>query len=566
MEKHWWKEAVIYQIYPRSFKDSNADGIGDLKGIISQLDYLQTLGVDVLWLSPIFASPNADNGYDVSDYEAIMADFGTMQDFDELLAQVHKRHLKVILDLVVNHSSDEHRWFRQSRISKDNPYRDYYIWQPPRNGQPPNDWISFFSGSAWEFDPNTEEYYLHLFLKKQPDLNWENPRLRQEIYQMMRFWLDKGVDGFRMDVIPFLSKDTSFPPYPQGRFGDLSLYANGPRIHEFLHEMNSEVLQHYDCLTVGEGFGVSAEQANLYVGRSRQELQMIYHFDHAVPREEHRFLQPAAELSLVELKAIFDRWDEAIGQEGWQNIYFGNHDNPRVLSRFGHTGTHREASAKMLATLLLTLRGTPTIYQGDELGMTNCPFASVEEFDDVQVKNAYQALIVDTNRSHLTDTFLAAANRIARDHARTPMPWDDSAHAGFTTATQPWLKVNPNFTTINAKEAISRPDSIYHYYRQMLHLRKQHSVLVYGDYQNLTPQNPHVWAFVRNVENESVIVICHFSSEERFFSIPNFINLQQRLIGNYQTTIIRGNELQLQPYEAAVWKVKSAQDNEQDSA
>ena len=392
------KASVIYQIYPRSFADSNGDGVGDLPGILSKLDYLANLGVDVLWLSPIFQSPNADNGYDISDYEAIMPEFGTMADFDALLSGVHERGMRLILDLVVNHSSDEHRWFRESRKSKDNPYRDYYIWR----GGPPNNWQSFFSGPAWAFDEVTGDYYLHLFAKKQPDLNWENPALRQEIYGMMRFWLDKGVDGFRMDVIPFLSKDTAFPDYPEGRFGDLTIHANGPRIHEFLQEMHQEVLAHYpQVITVGEGFGVSAEQANLYVGERRQELQMIYHFDHAVPREEHRFLDPAPEFTLPELKAIFAKWNTALetgldapgdASPGWQNIYFGNHDNPRVLSRFGDPERFPYESATMLATVLLTQRGTPSLYQGDEIGMSNCPFKSIEEYDDIQVRNAWLAL------------------------------------------------------------------------------------------------------------------------------------------------------------------------------
>ena len=468
---HWWKEAVIYQIYPRSFKDSNADGIGDLQGIISKLDYLQLLGVDVLWLSPVFASPNTDNGYDISDYQAIMTEFGSMADFDELLAEAHSRGLKVILDLVVNHSSDEHRWFEEARKSTQNQYRDYYIWRDE-----PNNWQSFFSGSAWELSAETGQYYLHLFAKKQPDLNWESPALRQEIYTMMHFWLGKGVDGFRMDVIPFLSKDPFFPDYPVGRFGDLTIHANGPRIHEFLQEMNHQVLAHYDCLTVGEGFGVAAHQANLYVGHNRQELNMIYHFDHAVPREEACFGKPAPEFTLPELKTIFARWDAAVGHSGWQNTYFGNHDNPRVLSRFGGSGSHQVAAAKMLATVLLTQRGTPSIYQGDELGMTNCGFENVSEFDDIQVKNAYKALVMSGSVQEVD--FLKAANQIARDHARTPMQWSARAHAGFTDGHQTWLKVNPNHATINAEDQLSDPDSVFHYYRQLLQIRKKTPALI----------------------------------------------------------------------------------------
>ena len=524
MNQDWWKEAVIYQIYPRSFKDSNADGIGDLRGIISRLDYLKNLGVDVLWLSPCFASPNVDNGYDVSDYEAIMPEFGTMADFDALLAATHERGLKLILDLVVNHSSDQHRWFQESRKSKDNPYRDYYIWQPARHAAPPNDWISFFSGPAWTLDPQTGDYYLHLFAKQQPDLNWENPALRQEIYQMMRFWLDKGVDGFRMDVIPFLSKDTTFANYPEGRFGDLTYYANGPRIHEFLQEMNHEVLRHYNCLTVGEGFGVRAEAANLYVGKDRRELQMIYHFDHAVPREEARFLAPAPEFSLVQLRDIFNRWNNALGNDGWQNIYFGNHDNPRVLSRFGNVESYRYESATMLATVLLTQRGTPSVYQGDELGMCNEVFEKIEQLTDVQVKNAYQNL--EVAQKGLSEQFLAACNRIARDHARTPIAWQNA------------------------------PNGIYDYYRQLIQLRKNNGALMHGNCTDLNPTDNAIWAYTRQFDNDKCLIICNFTDKNQLFDLPADLNIEKSiwLMGNYAPVGIR-QKMQLKPYETLVYRL-----------
>ena len=540
---HWWKEAVIYQIYPRSFKDSNADGIGDLQGIISKLDYLQLLGVDVLWLSPVFASPNTDNGYDISDYQAIMTEFGSMADFDELLAEAHSRGLKVILDLVVNHSSDEHRWFEEARKSTQNQYRDYYIWR-----YEPNNWQSFFSGSAWELSAETGQYYLHLFAKKQPDLNWESPALRQEIYTMMHFWLGKGVDGFRMDVIPFLSKDPLFPDYPAGRFGDLTIHANGPRIHEFLQEMNHQVLAHYDCLTVGEGFGVAAHQANLYVGHNRQELNMIYHFDHAVPREEACFGKPAPEFTLPELKTIFARWDAAVGHSGWQNTYFGNHDNPRVLSRFGGSGSHQVAAAKMLATVLLTQRGTPSIYQGDELGMTNCGFENVSEFDDIQVKNAHKSLVMGGSVREVD--FLKAANQIARDHARTPMQWSAHVHAGFTDGHQTWLKVNPNHATINAEDQLSDPDSVFHYYRQLLQIRKKTPALIYGTYQDLLPQHPQVWAYVRQYEGRSVWVFCNFAETE--VAVDLMIERPRVIFGNNDSINVKNNKLTLSPFEAQI--------------
>lgn len=550
------RSSVIYQIYPRSFADSNGDGIGDLQGIISKLDYLANLGVDVLWLSPIFQSPNADNGYDISDYQAIMPEFGTMADFDALLAGVHERGMRLILDLVVNHSSDEHRWFQESRNRKDNPYRDYYIWRDT-----PNNWQSFFSGSAWQFDETTGEYYLHLFARKQPDLNWENPVLRQEIYHMMRFWLDKGVDGFRMDVIPFLSKDQDFPDYPEGRFGDLTIHANGPRIHEFLQEMHREVLANYpNVITVGEGFGVSAEQANLYVGERRNELQMIYHFDHAVPREEHRFLDPAPEFTLPELKAIFTKWNEAIdsgtdapgeASPGWQNIYFGNHDNPRVLSRFGDPVRFHYESATLLATVLLTQRGTPSLYQGDEIGMSNCPFESIDEFDDIQVKNAWTALSVAPNFN--PRQFLQTANRIARDHARTPMQWSDAPQAGFTTGPRTWLKVNPNYVSINVAAQDTDPParrhgSVLNYYRQLLRWRKQTPAIHTGTYNDLAPAHPTIWAFERAHESGTYITVANVSGEiER---------LPFQVAGN----VIRGNYANqaesLQPWEVRVYGIR----------
>ena len=576
-----FKSSVIYQIYPRSFADSNGDGIGDLPGILSKLNYLANLGVDVLWLSPIFQSPNADNGYDISDYEAIMPEFGTMADFDALLSGVHQRGMRLILDLVVNHSSDEHRWFRESRKSKDNPYRDYYIWR----GGLPNNWQSFFSGPAWAFDEVTGDYYLHLFAKKQPDLNWENPALRQEIYGMMRFWLDKGVDGFRMDVIPFLSKDTAFPDYPEGRFGDLTIHANGPRIHEFLQEMHQEVLAHYpQVITVGEGFGVSAEQANLYVGARRQELQMIYHFDHAVPREEHRFLDPAPEFTLPELKAIFAKWNTALetgldapgdASPGWQNIYFGNHDNPRVLSRFGDPERFPYESATMLATVLLTQRGTPSLYQGDEIGMSNCPFESIEEYDDIQVRNAWLALSsfapdlnqgqrmikpTDSNQGQqmmkptdlnqgqqMIKPFLKSANRIARDHARTPMQWSAAPLAGFTAGPKTWLKVNPNYASVNVAQQESDPHSVLNYYQNLLRWRKKTPAMHTGSYRNLAPDHPSLWAFERVHESGTFVTVANFSGE----SVDTPVEFEgEVVIGNYA-----GKTGALEPWEARVYKL-----------
>ena len=598
----WWKEAVVYQVYPRSFQDSNGDGIGDLRGIVRRLDYLKELGIDVVWLSPHYQSPNDDNGYDISDYEAIMTEFGTMADFDDLLAGLHERGMKLVIDLVVNHSSDEHRWFRESRKAKDNPFRDYYIWRPPSppaplpwgegdviptpsasfektvetsipdppspvgrgaGGEgPPNNWVSFFSGPAWEFDAATGEYYLHLFSRKQPDLNWENPALRQEIYRMMRFWLDKGVDGFRMDVIAFISKDQTFPDYPEGRFGDLSIHANGPRVHEFLQEMNREVLSHYDrgdgpCMTVGEAFGVSADEANLYVGRDRGELNMIFHFDHAVPREEERFLNPAPEFRLTELRKIFDRWDKALGNDGWNSVYFGNHDNPRVVSRFGDEGPLREVSAKMLATILLTQRGTPYIFQGDEIGMVNTDFRSIDEYNDIQVKNAWKALVEQGQGDPAR--FLSAANRIARDHARTPMPWNDGPQAGFTDGPSTWLKLNERYREINVQKALDDLDSVWHYYRKLIHLRKANPVLVYGAYTDLNPESDEVFAYTRSLAETLILVVINFTPQPVEIDLSGVLVARQKelLMANHvvEADDSPGLAFSLRPFEARIYRI-----------
>jgi oligo-1,6-glucosidase len=545
----WWKEAIVYQVYPRSFKDSNGDGIGDLQGIISKLDYLKLLGIDVIWISPCFKSPNIDNGYDISDYEAIMADFGTMADFDELLAETHKRGLKLIIDLVVNHSSDQHRWFQEARKSKENPYRDYYIWRKEKN-----DWISFFSGTAWELDELTNEYYLHFFVKQQPDLNWENPNLRQEIYKMMRFWLEKGVDGFRMDVISLISKDQTFPNFPSDRVGDLSYYANGPAVHDFLQEMNHEVLSKYDCMTVGEAFGVSASQAVDYTGQNRKELNTIYHFDHAVPRDEICFVNPKNEFKLSELKKIFQKWDNALKNDGWNSIYFGNHDNPRVISRFGDVEKFYLESAKMLATILLTLRGTPYIYQGDEIGMTNCEFDNITEFNDVQVLNAYQSLIV--NGEHSNEQFMKASNQIARDHARTPMQWNDAQNAGFGDGQKTWLKVNPNYIKINAERQLDDPNSIFSFYKNLIAIRKANATLIYGQYIDLRPRCNRIWAFVRQDESCKCLIMCNFTNKTQGFVLNLKAATMKLLISNY---VVEGDGFQMsfhfRPYEARIYEL-----------
>jgi oligo-1,6-glucosidase len=544
MNKIWWKEAVVYQIYPRSFYDANGDGIGDLKGIIAKLSYLKELGIDVIWLSPHYKSPNADNGYDISDYEGIMDEFGSMADFDELLANVHRLGLKLMIDLVVNHSSDEHYWFQEARKASDNPYRNYYIWKK----NIPNDWISFFSGPAWSYDEASGEYYLHLFSKKQPDLNWENEELRKEIYRMMHFWLHKGVDGFRMDVISLLSKDPLFGSYPPGRFGDLSYYANGPKVHEYLKEMNAAVLSKYNCMTVGEAFGVSSEQALDYTGAERNELQMIYHFDHAVPREERYFAKAAPEFQLIQLKAIYNKWNTALRTDGWNTVYFGNHDNPRMISRFGDAANYHFCSATMLATVVLTLRGTPYLYQGDEIGMTNCVFDNIEEFNDLQVLNAYQSLVVNGNCTE--QQFMKAANCIARDNARTPMQWSAAKNAGFSLANKTWLKVNDNYKKINVESQRNNSLSVLSYYKKLLAFRKQSDVLKYGDYNDLEADNNCVWIFTRTLENETLTIACNFTASVQ--PLSGLTTAAKVLVGNYG---YKPND-KLRPFEAIIFEVR----------
>jgi oligo-1,6-glucosidase len=547
----WWKEAVVYQVYPRSFYDSNADGIGDLNGITTKLNYLKDLGIDVIWLSPHFKSPNADNGYDISDYEAIMDEFGTMADFDELLQAIHQKGMKLIIDLVVNHSSDEHRWFQESRKSKDNQYRDFYIWKK----EIPNDWISFFSGTAWELDEITNEYYLHYFVKKQPDLNWENPKMRQAIYDMMHFWLKKGVNGFRMDVISLISKDPTFPNFPIDRQGDLSFYANGPKVHEYLKEMNQEVLSKYDCMSVGEAFGVNAEQANLYVGSERNELQMIYHFDHAVPRDEACFISPKPEFTLVELKQIFNKWDKATQNDGWNTVYFGNHDNPRMLSRFGDTGVFRNESAKMLATVLLTLRGTPYIYQGDEIGMSNANFEDIAEYNDVQVVNAFDELV--KNKGHKSADFYSAANRIARDHARTPMQWSDDANAGFSKAERPWLKLNENYPQINVNQQVTDRESILNFYKKLIQIRKDNKCLVYGNYTDLRPNCENIWLYTRETVDKKILVVNNFTNQTKTIPMKLLLENKHLILANYTDIDESYSEsVSLRPFEARIYSLK----------
>lgn len=556
MDKKWWKEGVVYQIYPRSFKDSNGDGIGDLKGIIEKLDYLKELGVSIVWLNPIYKSPNDDMGYDISDYEEIMDEFGTKEDFKELLQGMHERGIKLVMDLVVNHTSDEHPWFIESRKSKDNPYRDYYIWKEGKDRNPPNNWGSVFSGSAWQLDEVTGEYYLHLFSKKQPDLNWENSKVREEIYSMMNSWFEIGVDGFRMDVINFISKVQEFP---DGKKGDKALYGdfgpyvlNGPKIHYYLQEMNREVFSKYDCMTVGECPGVSPELAKFYVGSDRNEMSMLFQFEHmgldcGNSKWEYK------PWKLQDFKSIMSKWQEELSEEGWNSLYLNNHDQPRMVSRFGDDKVYRIESAKMLATMLHTMQGTPYIYQGEEIGMTNVKF-SIEEYKDVEIINAYNELVNGGIVSE--EEFMQGVYRMGRDNARTPIQWDESENGGFTSGT-PWLKVNPNYKDINVKKALEDDNSIFYYYKKLIALRKELPVIIYGKFKEYYKENGNVYCYERELEGQKLLVILNFFKDEVEFNIPKELEGKNRkvLISNYKNTSLN-NKFILKPYEAIVFEIK----------
>ena len=552
------EKSVVYQIYPRSFCDSNGDGIGDLKGIISKLDYLKTLGVDVLWLCPIYQSPNDDNGYDISDYQAIMKEFGTMDDFDELLAQSHTRGLRIVMDLVVNHSSDEHRWFVESRQSKDNPYRDYYIWQESKaDGSLPNNWGSWFSGPAWEYDSTTDSYYLHIFSRKQPDLNWDNPRLRDEIFTMMRWWLDKGIDGFRMDVINLISKTEGLPDGPiVNGSGDLSpLVCNGPHVHDYLKEMNAKVLSHYDIMTVGETPNVDVETAHLYTDEDRHELNMVFQFEHMGIDMGPYGKWTDRRFALKDLKEVLSKWQTGMVSSGWNSLYWNNHDQPRVISRFGCDSKQwREKSGKMLATLLHMMKGTPYIYQGEEIGMTNVAFDKLEDYRDIEILNAYHDLV--TTRHLLShEEMMRGIHSKGRDNARTPMQWNDQPQAGFTTGT-PWIKVNPNYVDINAKKALANTHSIFYYYQKLIALRKSYDIIIDGDYQLLLPDDEHLFVYKRCLDKQELLVICNFTDQPQTVCLNEEMENSILLISNDEPTAF-SKEMTLRPYEARVYYQKA---------
>lgn len=554
LKRKWWKEAVVYQIYPRSFKDSNGDGIGDLRGIISKLDYVRSIGVDVLWLCPVYKSPNCDNGYDISDYRDIMDEFGDINDMKELITETHKKGMKLIMDLVANHTSDEHEWFMESKKAKDNPYRDYYIWKPALNGQEPNNWRSFFGGKAWKYDEDTGEYYLHLFADKQPDLNWENETVRKSIYDIMTWWFELGIDGFRMDVINMISKTSGLPD--ADNFGEqLAYIINGPRFHEYIQEMNREVLDKYDCMTVGECFGTVGEEVVNTVSEDRNELDMIFRMEHVcLDVDLVAGNMKRLDWKLSDFKKIFAEKDYLLEGVGWNSQFLMNHDQPRALSRFGNDKEYRVESAKMLATFLLTLRGTPYIYQGEEIGMTNAAFESIEDYRDLSSIYTYN---YEVSNGVSPEEMLERIHRFSRDNARTPMQWDASEHGGFTEG-KPWIKVNPNYKEINAAQAESDKDSIYHYYRDMIKLRKDNLVWVYGGFKLLAEEDDKVFAYVRGEEEEQYLVILNFSGDETRFIWPEggAYQSQKLLISNYADPRINSIcDINLRPYEAGVYKL-----------
>ncbi|MFB7815174.1 glycoside hydrolase family 13 protein [Paenibacillus chitinolyticus] len=559
MNKTWWKESVVYQIYPSSFKDSDGDGRGDLRGIISKLDYLAELGVNVIWLCPIYLSPGADNGYDISDYYAIDPQYGTMEDFDELLLEARKRGLKIMMDLVLNHTSDRHAWFKESRSSRDNPKRDYYIWRKGKEGLFPNNWESYFSGSVWEHDTETDEYYMHLYSKHQPDLNWENEEMVEELFRMVHWWLGKGVDGFRFDAIAHIVKAQGLPdadnPQHLPVVQAYQLFSNLEKVHTLLHKLNDRVLFNYDIMTVGETSGLGPEQALDYVGDERHELNMVFQFEHmnldaASPGTGKWVSKP---WTLLELKNVMSRWQTVLHDKGWNANYLGNHDQPRPVSRFGNDGPFRVESAKMLATFLLTLEGTPYIFQGEEIGMTNVAFDLIDDYRDVETINYYkQAKLLGKPQ----DEVMKAIWKKSRDNARTPMQWDDTANAGFTTG-EPWIKVNPNYPGINAAAATADPQSIYHYYRSLIALRKKHPVIVYGEYKLLLPLDTEIYAYTRALNGEKLLVILNFFDGTPEFTWPEEPGRgkdAELLISNYDP--VPGEDtgvIKLRPYEARVY-------------
>ncbi|EJE8689650.1 alpha-glucosidase [Vibrio vulnificus] len=544
MENKWWHDAVVYQIYPRSFCDSNNDGIGDLNGIIGKLDYLKTLGVNVLWLSPVYKSPMDDNGYDISDYQDIAAEFGTMADMQNLLAQAKARDIRVVMDLVVNHTSDEHPWFVEARKSKDNPYRDYYIWRDAKpDGSVPDDQGSIFGGSAWQWDEATQQYYFHLFSKRQPDLNWENPKVQQEVHKMMNWWIDQGIGGFRLDVIDLIGKEI-----------DKGITGNGPRLHPLLQEMNRATFGDKDLLTVGETWGATPEIAKLYSDPERHELSMVFQFDHITLTWQHGDKWNPIPLDLKQFKHVLTKWQTELSNQGWNSLFWNNHDLPRVVSKYGDDKRYRVESAKMLATALHFLKGTPYIYQGEEIGMTNVAFESLDQYKDIETLNFYKVKTESgVSHQHMMD----AIHENSRDNARTPMQWSASPNGGFSQA-EPWIEVNPNYPEINVEQALADSDSIFYHYQKLIELRKQHPAIVYGDFTPLFAEHDSVFAYVRSHQDEQLLVINNFSDQDVSLELPD--NLQNKevncLIYNYDLLDVLGVTLSLKPYQCYAFKLK----------
>ena len=542
MERKWWHSSVVYQIYPRSFNDSNGDGIGDINGIREKLDYLKELGIDVIWLSPVYKSPNDDNGYDISDYCDIMDEFGTMDDMEKLLKEANEKGIKILMDLVVNHTSDEHKWFIEAKKSKDNKFRDYYIWRDPVNGHEPNNLGSCFSGSAWQYDESTDQYYLHLFSKKQPDLNWENENVRNEVYKMMNFWIDKGIGGFRMDVIDLI-----------GKVPDEMITGNGPKLHDYLQEMNKAALEGHDLLTVGETWGATPEIAKLYSNPKRKELSMVFQFEHiGLDQIEGKEKWDVKPLDLLDLKKVLSKWQTELEGEGWNSLFWNNHDLPRIVSRWGNDKEYRVESAKMLATLLHGMKGTPYIYQGEELGMTNVRFEDINEYNDIETLNMYKDRI---SKGYSHDEIMASIYAKGRDNARTPMQWDSTENAGFTTG-KPWLKVNKNYKFINAEDCLQDKDSIFYHYKKLINIRKHNDTIIYGNYKLLLPEDKNVFAYSRELNGDKIVVVCNFYNKEINLNFKEDFNNVEILLSNYKDSSILMKDLKLRPYEVIMYRVK----------
>lgn len=541
MQNKWWHDSVIYQIYPRSFQDTNGDGIGDIPGIIKRLDYLKKLGIDAIWLSPVYKSPNEDNGYDISDYENIMDEFGTMADMDKLIAEADKRGIKIIMDLVVNHTSSEHPWFIESRKSKDNSYRDYYIWRDGSEGNPPNKLRSTFSGSAWQWDEKTEQYYLHLFSKGQPDLNWENERVRHEVYEMMNFWIEKGIGGFRLDVIDLIGKEP-----------DKEITGNGKNIHRYLQEMHQHTFLDRDLMTVGETWGATPEIAKLYSNPDRKELSMVFQFEHIGLDQEHgpgKDKWDLKALHIPELKEVLSKWQIELGNEGWNSLFWNNHDLPRIVSRWGNDDEYRVESAKMFAILLHMMKGTPYIYQGEEIGMTNYPIDDITEAKDIETLNMYEERLA---AGFSKEELLVSINAKGRDNGRRPMQWDASENAGFTTG-KPWLAVHPNYSKINVDNALADTNSIFYTYQKLIQLRKENELIVWGDYRLIEETAPEVFAYERSLEREKWLVIANISTTENTFHLPAAV--KEVILSNYVRKEVPTGKINLAPYEAMILRL-----------